>query len=117
AKDLLLLGFGQRCHLVSLRRIGKQFAVNNAGQLVTVVTQLLLPPAFLHSYGVALYGQWIALSAAISYLTTFNYGLQTYANMQMTIHYNRGELRECLEVQSAGLRILLATFFGFCVVS
>jgi O-antigen/teichoic acid export membrane protein len=93
---------------MSLRRIGKLFAAQNAGQAVTVLTQLLLPPAFLHSYGISLYGQWLALSAAISYLTTVNYGLQTYTNMQMTIHYNRGELQETKEVQSAGLRILLA---------
>jgi len=95
---------------MSLRRIGKLFAAQNAGQLVTVLTQLLLPPAFLHSYGVSLYGQWLALSAAVAYLTTFNYGLQTFTNMQMTIHYNRGELQETREVQSAGLRILLAAF-------
>ena len=95
---------------MSLRRIGKLFAAQNAGQLVTVLTQLLLPPAFLHAYGVSLYGQWLALSAAVAYLTTFNYGLQTFTNMQMTIHYHRGELQETREVQSAGLRILLAAF-------
>jgi O-antigen/teichoic acid export membrane protein len=62
---------------------------------------------------VSLYGQWLALGAAITYLSTFNYGLQTYSNMQMTIHYNRGELQETKEVQSAGLRILAATFVIF----
>jgi len=104
---------------MSLRRIGKLFAANNVGQAITVLTQLLLPPAFLHSFGVSLYGQWLALSAAISYLTTFNYGLQTYTNMQMTIHYNRGELQEAREIQSAGLRILfgaLALFSAMLLV-
>ncbi|HSY71843.1 MAG TPA: hypothetical protein VK798_06345 [Alloacidobacterium sp.] len=95
---------------MSLRRIGKLFAAQNAGQLITVLTQLLLPPVFLHVYGVSLYGQWLALSAAVAYLTTFNYGLQTFTNMQMTIHYNRGEVQETREVQSAGLRILLVAF-------
>ena len=93
-----------------LRRIAKLFAAQNANQLVVIVQQLLLPPAFLHVLGTSLYGQWIALSASISYLSTFNYGLQTYTNMQTTIHYNRGELQEAHEVQSAGLRILLAAF-------
>src|SRR5277367_7064956 len=95
---------------MSLRRIGKLFAAQNATLLITVLNQLVLPPTFLHYYGVSLYGQWLTLSAALSYLTTFNYGLQTFTNMQMTIHYNRGELRETREVQSAGLRILLAAF-------
>jgi O-antigen/teichoic acid export membrane protein len=100
---------------MSLRRISKLFAAQNATQVVSLLTQLLLPPIFLHSYGVVLYGEWIALSAAIGYLTTVNYGIQTYTNMQMTIHYNRGEVRECVEVQSAGLRILL-TIFGSVTV-
>jgi hypothetical protein len=101
---------------MSLSRIAKLFAAQNVGQLVTILTQLLIPPVFLHSYGVALYGEWLALSAAIGYLSTFNYGLQTYTNMQMTIHYNRGEVQECRNVQSAGLRILLGTFAFFSLL-
>jgi O-antigen/teichoic acid export membrane protein len=95
---------------MSLGRVSKLFAAQNASQVVSLLTQLLLPPIFLRSYGVALYGEWLALSAAIGYLSTVNYGIQTYTNMQMTIHYNRGEVKECVEVQSAGLRILLAAF-------
>ena len=98
---------------MSLGRIGKLFGAQNASQLITILTQLLLPPAFLHAYGISLYGQWLALGSAIAYLSTFNYGLQTYTNMQMTIHFNRGEVQETREVQSAGLRILLATFVIF----
>ncbi|MGA9719335.1 MAG: hypothetical protein WBQ79_13730 [Acidobacteriaceae bacterium] len=101
---------------MSLGRISKLFAAQNASQVVSLLTQLLLPPIFLHSYGVALYGEWLALSAAIGYLSTVNYGIQTYTNMQMTIHYNRGEVKECAEVQSAGLRILLALFGGLSVL-
>jgi O-antigen/teichoic acid export membrane protein len=92
---------------MSLGRISKLFAAQNASQVVSLLAQLLLPPMFLHNYGVTLYGEWLALSAAISYLSTVNYGLQTYTNMQMTIHYNRGELDECVQLQSGGLFILL----------
>jgi O-antigen/teichoic acid export membrane protein len=92
---------------MSLRSIAKLFAAQNANQLVVTAQQILLPPAFIAVYGKSGYGQWLALSAAISYLGTFNYGLQTYTNMQMAIHYNRGEVRACQETQSAGLRVLL----------
>jgi O-antigen/teichoic acid export membrane protein len=101
---------------MSLGRVSKLFAAQNASQVVSLLTQLLLPPIFLHSYGVALYGEWLALSAAIGYLSTINYGLQTYTTMQMTIHYNRGEVKECIEVQSAGLRILLAVFGAVAIL-
>ncbi len=101
---------------MTVRRIVKLFAAQNANQIVVMVTQLLLPAAFIRAFGTTVYGQWIALSAAVSYLGTFNYGLQTYTNMQMTIHYNRGEVQECREVQSAGLRILLSAFFGAAIL-
>jgi O-antigen/teichoic acid export membrane protein len=101
---------------MSLGRVSKLFAAQNASQVVSLLTQLLLPPIFLHSYGVTLYGEWLALSAAIGYLSTVNYGIQTYTNMQMTIHYSRGEVRECVEVQSAGLRILLAIFGALAIL-
>lgn len=95
----------------STKRIVKMFAAGNGAQIVTVITQLILPAAFLKSYGIALYGEWLALSAAIGYLSTLNFGLQTYTYMQMTIHYSRGEVEECRYVQSAGLRMLLSLFF------
>ena len=41
------------------------------------------------------------------YLNTINYGVQTYANNQMTIHYNRGELATCKGIQSTALKLLL----------
>lgn len=101
---------------MSLARITKLFAAQNAAMGVSLLTQLVLPPVFLHSYGVKLYGEWLALSAAIGYLSTVNYGLQTYTNMQVTIHYNRGEVEQCRQVQSAGLRILLALFAGMALL-
>jgi O-antigen/teichoic acid export membrane protein len=101
---------------MSLGRISKLFAAQNASQVVSLLTQLLLPPIFLHNYGVTLYGEWLALSAAIGYLTTVNYGIQTYTNMQMTIHYNRGELEECVHLQSGGLFILLVVFLSSAIL-
>jgi O-antigen/teichoic acid export membrane protein len=101
---------------MSLGRVSKLFAAQNASQVVSLLTQLLLPPIFLHSYGVTLYGEWLALSAAIGYLSTVNYGIQTYTNMQMTIHYNRGEVEECVHLQSGGLFILLVVFVSLAVL-
>src|SRR5580658_8355117 len=95
---------------MTLRRILQVYVAQNVTQFLTVLTQLVLPPLFLHVFGTSLYGQWLTLSAAVSYISTLNYGVQTYTNMQMTIHYNRGEIQTCQEVQSAGFRIILSAF-------
>ncbi len=94
---------------MSLKRILKLLAAFFMSQGVSVVTQLLVPPLFLHRYphGVETYGEWVALTAAVSYLGTLNFGIQNYANNQMTLHYNRGEKDEAKRVQSAALRLIL----------
>jgi len=53
-----------------------------------------------------MYGEWLALTATVSYLSALNYGIQNYANNQMTIHYNRGELNETKAVQSSALWLI-----------
>lgn len=97
---------------MSLRRILKLLGAFLMSQGVSVVTQLLVPPIFLHRYphGVEMYGEWIALTAAVSYLATLHSGIQTYGNNQMTLHYNRGEIREFRIVQSSTMRLMLVNF-------
>jgi O-antigen/teichoic acid export membrane protein len=79
------------------------------GQGVSIVSQLLVPPFFLLRYanGVEVYGEWVALSAAVTYLSTLNYGIQTFANNQMTIEYNRGDVQAAKTLQAGALRLLL----------
>jgi O-antigen/teichoic acid export membrane protein len=79
------------------------------GQGVSIIGQLLVPPFFLSCYpkGLEVYGEWITLSAAVTYFGTLNYGIQTYANNQMTILYNRGEVGAAKSVQASALRVLL----------
>ena len=94
---------------MSLKRILQLMLTYFIGQGVAVITQLIIPPLFLHFYsnGIEVYGEWIALSAAVSYLGTLNYGIQTYANNQTTILYNRGLVEEAKAVQASAVRLLL----------
>jgi O-antigen/teichoic acid export membrane protein len=94
---------------MSLQRILRMLAAFFTGQGVSIVSQLLVPPFFLIRYtnGVEVYGEWVSLSAAVTYLGTLNYGIQTYANNQMTIEYNRGETDAAKTVQAGALRLLL----------
>jgi O-antigen/teichoic acid export membrane protein len=92
-----------------LKRILQLLFTSFLGQGLTVLTQLLVPPFFLRFYGagVEVYGEWIALSASVNYLGTLNYGVQTYANNQMTILYTRGEIPAAKAVQASAFRLLL----------
>src|SRR5271165_5191820 len=100
--------------MTSLRRILKLLLAFVTGQGVSIFTQLLIPPLFLLRFadGKAVYGEWIALSAAVSYLGSLNYGVQTYAANQMTILHNRGELEACRTMQASALRLLQWTMLA-----
>jgi O-antigen/teichoic acid export membrane protein len=94
---------------MSLQRILRMLASFFTGQGVSIISQLLVPPFFLLRYaeGVEVYGEWVALSAAVTYLSTLNYGIQTFASNQMTIEYNRGEVAAAKTLQASALRLLL----------
>ncbi len=92
-------------------------------QGIGVAIQLVIPPLFLYRYshGVERYGEWIALTAAVNYLGNLHGGIQTYANNQMTLHYNRGEIHEFRVVQSSAARLMLINFMvaaavGFAIL-
>jgi len=103
---------------MSLQRILRMLASFFTGQGVSIVSQLLVPPFFLSRYanGVEVYGEWVALSAAVTYLGTLNYGIQTYANNQMTIDYNRGDVEAAKRLQAGALRLLLVVIGSIAVL-
>jgi len=93
---------------MNLRRIVQLLIGSFLSQGVTVITQLLIPPFFLRFYGhgIAVYGEWLALSASIGYLGTLNFGVQTYANNQTTILFNRGDVEGSKTLQASAIWLL-----------
>ena len=74
---------------MSLKRLFQLLVTALLGQGLSILSQFLIPPLFFHSYaqGIEVYGEWIALSASVSYLGTLNIGVQTYVSNQMTLLY------------------------------
>src|ERR1700761_3767696 len=95
---------------MKIRRILQLLLAAFFGQGLAVLSQLLVPPLFLRFYdhGMTVYGEWIALSASVTYLSTLNYGIQTYASNQMTILHSGGDVRGARAVQASALRLLLS---------
>jgi O-antigen/teichoic acid export membrane protein len=101
-----------------IQRILKMLGALGANTGLMLVTQLLLPPAFLHYYGVSSYGEWIVLSGTLSYLATLNFGITTYASNELTMLRKRGELFEYQKLQASTLALLaVMVFIGLLVVA
>ena len=75
-----------------LRNLG----ANAYGQLITVVTQLVSVPLFLHYWGVTLYGEWLILSAVPAYLALSDIGFASSAANDMTIRFAQGDRKGVL---------------------
>ncbi|MHB8303517.1 MAG: lipopolysaccharide biosynthesis protein [Acidobacteriaceae bacterium] len=99
-----------------LTRIVKVMAALLTSNVVNLTTKLLLPPIFLLRYGTTLYGEWIALSGAVAYLSTLNFGIQTYVTQDLTVRYQRHELDRYHLQQSTSLRVLLGILGTAAVV-
>jgi len=99
-----------------LTRIVKVMAALMTSNVVSLATKLLLPPIFLFKYGTTLYGEWIALSGAVAYLSTLNFGIQTYVTQDLTVRYQRRELDRYHLQQSTSLRVLLGILGSAAVV-
>jgi O-antigen/teichoic acid export membrane protein len=89
-----------------------------AGIGATLITQFLLPPAFLHYYGVRKYGEWLVLSATLSYLSTLNFGITTYATNELTMLRKRGEMDRYRALQGSTLALLFClALIGLAIIS
>lgn len=77
-----------------LRNLG----ANAYGQLITVAIQLVSVPLYLHYWGVALYGEWLILSAIPAYLALSDIGFASVAANDMTMRVANGDRRGALEV-------------------
>jgi O-antigen/teichoic acid export membrane protein len=84
------------------------FGASGTAICLTLLTQLVLPPAFLHFYGVSRYGEWLVLSASLNYLSTLNFGITTYASNQLTMLRKRGEVKKYSELQGSTMALLLS---------
>jgi len=101
-----------------IRRILKMLGAMGAGAGATLITQFLLPPAFLYYYGVSKYGEWLVLTATVSYLSTLNFGITTYASNELTMLRKRGEMVKYRELQGSTLALLLCMIcIGIAVTS
>lgn len=90
-----------------LKRILKMLMAQGGGVGVTLLTRFLLPPIFLHSYGVARYGEWLVLTAAVSYLSTLDFGIATYASNELTMLRERNEMGKYRVLQASTLAMIL----------
>ena len=85
--------------------------------IVAVLQQVGLVPVFVSSYGTPRYGEWLALAAAVQYLITLDFGVQTFVVQDLTLRYQSGKMDGFHTQQSTALRILLGLVVSAAALS
>jgi O-antigen/teichoic acid export membrane protein len=95
-----------------VRRVTGGTIGNLFAQAINVAGQFVLVPIFLTHWGNQLYGEWLTLSAAVTYLTLVDFGIQSYVINRMNQCYARGELETCTRILHSALYVYLLISAG-----
>jgi O-antigen/teichoic acid export membrane protein len=91
-----------------LKRIAKAFIALAFGQALAAVTNILLVPLYLHVWSTVAYGEWLVMSAAVSYLSSVDMGVQTYVVNRLTRAYATRNIEEYQTYQHTALAFYVA---------
>jgi O-antigen/teichoic acid export membrane protein len=93
-----------------IRRVLGGVGANIFDKLVVTVTQLTMVPVMANAWGLHLYGLWVLMFTAPSFLAMGDFGFAQAAGTKMTMAVARGEREEAVHVfQSAWVAILLSS--------
>ena len=84
------------------------------GHAISLIARVLLPPLFLHAWGVEVYGEWLVLTAVAAYLVFSDFGSGLYVVNRMTQEFANGDLkalRKTLQTAMALFVLLPAIVF------
>jgi len=101
-----------------LRRV---FSAANAiffAHLIVRIGALFLVPLYLKYWSASLYGEYLALFAAVSYFASLDIGMQQAAINRMTKAYAKGDFEEYKSVQHTALAFyLVLAIAGTCLAA
>jgi O-antigen/teichoic acid export membrane protein len=86
-------------------RLTRGTLANILGQVLNTVGQLAQVPILLSSWGTQSYGEWLALSAMVAYLSTLDLGMQTYVVNRLNQCNALGQRDEYIRVLHTGMLV------------
>jgi len=101
------------------QRILRGVGANAIGQFVTVGTQLLSLPLFLHYWTLSQYGEWLIVSAIPAYFSLADVGIGTVAMNRMTMLVAQGRTHEADRAFQSALALTAGaavTLFGISLL-
>lgn len=89
------------------KRIAAAFGANVVGRILNIVIQAVAVSLFVKFWGIALYGQWLMLTAIPAYLVASDLGFAAAAANEMAIEGARGNFARAKDVFRQCLGLIL----------
>lgn len=88
------------------------------GHMIPRLGSIILVPLFLRNWSATLYGEYLALFAAVSYLSGLDIGMQQASVNRLTQAYAKGDLNEYRRIQhtTIGFYVALATLVTLIII-
>lgn len=101
-----------------LRRILPAANAIFVGHMIPRLGSIILVPLFLKHWSATLYGEYLALFAAVSYLSSLDIGMQQASVNRLTQAYAKGDLNEYRAIQHTTIAfyIALATLVTLIII-
>jgi O-antigen/teichoic acid export membrane protein len=80
------------------KRILVTLSANLTSQIVTILTQLIGIPLYLHFWGESIYGEWLVLMSFPAYLSLAGGGIGNFAGNQMQLMQVKNKPRSALKI-------------------
>jgi len=97
-------------------RFLKGVGANFLGQALGLISQALLVPLFLQTWGVDLYGEWLVLGSILAYLSLADMGGQLYVINLLTQAYTQGNAVRFQRVLSTAVAFFVILPTGVLLV-
>lgn len=99
-----------------LKKIIKTLFALSIGQIITRLGSLLLIPLFVNYWSTTIYGEWLALSAAIGYLASLDFGISQASTNKMTQAYAIDDLTSFKIIQHSSLTLFITLAICLSIV-
>ncbi|MGA9755597.1 MAG: hypothetical protein WBV23_10695 [Desulfobaccales bacterium] len=90
-----------------INRLVKGIGANFLGQIINIISRIVLVPLFLLAWGTDIYGEWLLLSSMVAYLSLTEMGAQLYIVNLMTQAFARRDNDHLCKVLHTGLALFL----------
>lgn len=97
-------------------RLVKHFFSIAGGQILNLISALVLAPLFLKHWPALVYGEWVALSSLTSYLSTLDLGMNAAVSNRLLSAYTRKDYDEYRRSQHSAAVFYLSLAVGGSLV-